>query len=219
MNLYLEVKQEFEKRKDIINAKKMKAYMRNLFDFYGLATVNRRNVYNKYLKIERNNSFIDWTIIDKCFLDPYREMQYFGMDYLLSKQKYLTYDDVLSIRKYIKVKSWWDSIDVFDRIVGDVGLKDRRIDKLMVLWSKDDDFWIRRIAIDHQLNRKEKTNPLLLEEILVNNFGSEEFFINKAIGWALRDYSKTNPVFVRTFIKKHSSKMSKLSVREASKYI
>ena len=70
----------------------------------------------------------------------------------------------------------------------------------MLRWSKDQDFWLRRIAIDHQLGRKEKTNTKLLEKIIVNNFGSKEFFINKAIGWALRDYSKTNPKWVENFI-------------------
>ena len=69
----------------------------------------------------------------------------------------------------------------------------------MLDWSKDDDFWIRRIAIDHQLCRREKTNTELLEKIIVNNFGSNEFFINKTIGWALRDYSKTNPLWVKEF--------------------
>ena len=89
----------------------------------------------------------------------------------------------------------------------------------MLEWSKDKDFWIRRIAIDHQLGRKEKTNTELLEKIIINNFGSDEFFINKAIGWALRDYSKTNPEWVKDFINKYKSKMDKLSIKEASKYI
>ena len=93
------------------------------------------------------------------------------------------------------------------------------VDDLMLEWSCDNDFWVRRIAIDHQLCRKDKTNTILLEKILVNNFGSDEFFINKAIGWALRDYSKTNPEWVREFINKYKDKMSSLSVREASKYI
>ena len=89
----------------------------------------------------------------------------------------------------------------------------------MLKWSKDEDFWIRRLAIDHQLCRKEKTNIELLEQIIVNNFGSDEFFINKAIGWSLRDYSKTNPDWVRNFISKYKDKMDKLSIKEASKYI
>jgi len=89
----------------------------------------------------------------------------------------------------------------------------------MLKWSKDEDFWIRRIAITHQISRKEKTNVELLEEILVNNFGSSEFFINKAIGWSLREYSKTNTDWVRNFIKIHENEMDKLSIREASKYL
>lgn len=66
---------------------------------------------------------------------------------------------------------------------------------------------------------KERTNTELLEKILVNNFGSSEFFINKAIGWSLRDYSKTNQDWVRNFVETHKDKMDKLSIREASKYL
>lgn len=86
-------------------------------------------------------------------------------------------------------------------------------------WSLDDDFWLRRIAIDHQLLQKEKTDTELLEQILINNLNQTEFFINKAIGWSLRDYSKTNPEWVRVFLTKYSSQMAGLSIREASKYI
>lgn len=89
----------------------------------------------------------------------------------------------------------------------------------MLRWSKDQDFWLRRIAIDHQLGRKEKTNTKLLEKIIVNNFGSKEFFINKAIGWALRDYFKTNPKWVENFINTYQNQMNHLSIKKASKYL
>ena len=133
--------------------------------------------------------------------------------------KYLTYEDIFKIKKYLKSKQWWDTIDFLDKVIGKIGLRDNRVDDLMLKWSKDEDFWIRRLAIDHQLCRKEKTNIELLEQIIVNNFGSDEFFINKAIGWSLRDYSKTNPDWVRNFISKYKDKMDKLSIKEASKYI
>lgn len=71
----------------------------------------------------------------------------------------------------------------------------------MLKWSKDEDFLVRRIAIDHQLCRKEKTNTKLFESILVNNFSSDEFFINKAIGWSLRDYSKANSELLKSLLK------------------
>lgn len=76
----------------------------------------------------------------------------------------------------------------------------------MLEWSKEEDFWVRRIAIDHQLCRKEKTNTKLLEAILVNNFGSNEFLINKAIGWSLRDYSKANSELIKEFVEKRKEK-------------
>ena len=134
-------------------------------------------------------------------------------------KQYLVYEDIEHIQKYIQIKQWWDTIDLFDRIIGEIGLKDCRVNDLMLQWSQDKDFWVRRIAIDHQLCRKEKTNTELLEKIIVNNLGSHEFFINKAIGWALRDYSKTNPQWVKHFIEKYHDQMHCLSIKEGSKYI
>lgn len=219
MDKYTKIKQLFEQNRDEENAVKMSKYMRDLFKFYGLATPLRKSFYKDLLKEEKASKVVDWNFLDKCYEDDYREFQYLVMDYLVTMQKYLTYDDVTKISKYIKSKQWWDTIDGLDRIVGNIAFKDERINDLMLKWSKDEDFWIRRIAIDHQLCRKEKTNTELLETIIVNNFGSNEFFINKAIGWSLRDYSKTNPEWVRNFVKKHKDEMDKLSIKEASKYI
>ena len=219
MDMYSEIKAQFEESRDEENAVKMAAYMRNLFPFYGLPTPKRKTVYKDFLKSERKRKIVDWNFLDKCYEDEYREFQYLVMDYLISMQKFLTYDDVPKIKKYIKSKQWWDTIDGFDRIVGNLAFVDDRINDLMLDWSTDEDFWIRRIAIDHQLHRKDKTNTELLEKILVNNLGSSEFFINKAIGWSLRDYSKTNPEWVKNFVELHKDKMDKLSVREASKYL
>lgn len=78
----------------------------------------------------------------------------------------------------------------------------------MLELSKDEDFWVRRIEIDHPLCRKQKTNTKLLEAILVNNFGSNEFFINQAIGWSLRDYSKANSELVKEFVEKCREKLT-----------
>ncbi len=194
MDKYLEIKKLFEQNEDKENALAMAKYMRNLFEFYGLATPKRKKLYKDFLKEEKKNKKVDWDFLDKCYLDSHREFQYLVSDYLITMNNYLTYDDIPKIKKYVKIKQWWDTIDFLDRIIGEIGLKDNRVDDLMLEWSCDNDFWVRRIAIDHQLCRKEKTNTELLEKILVNNFGSDEFFINKAIGWALRDYSKTNPL-------------------------
>ncbi len=219
MNKYLEIKKIFEENRNNEKAIQEAKYMKNKFKFYGIQTPLRRKLYKDLLKSEKKSGEIDWKFLDKCYKDEYREFQYLVIDYLISMKDLLVYDDIFKILKYIKVKQWWDSIDGFDRIVGDIGLLDNRVDDLMLEWSKDEDFWLRRIAIDHQLIRREKTNTELLEKIIVNNLGSNEFFINKAIGWSLRDYSKTNPEWVRNFIEKYKDKMSKLSIREGSKYL
>ena len=219
MDKYSKIKQLFEQNRDEENAIKMSKYMRDLFKFYGIPTPIRKSLYKDLLKEEKAKKTIDWNFLDKCYEDDYREFQYLALDYIANMQKFLTYDDVPKLYKYIKAKQWWDTIDRFDRIVGNIAFKDGRINDLMLKWSKDEDFWLRRIAIDHQLGRKDKTNTKLLEQILINNFGSDEFFINKAIGWSLRDYSKTNPDWVKDFLSKYENKMDKVSLKEAYKYI
>ncbi len=219
MDKYLEAKGLLEENADTENAFYMAKYMKNKFCFYGVKTPFRKKLFREFLKREKRTGKIDWEFIDKCYEDRHREFQYLAIDYLVEMKKVLCYDDVFKILTYIKSKQWWDTIDRFDRLIGDIGLVDSRIDTLMIVWSKDDDIWLRRLAIDHQLLRKEKTNTCLLEEILLNNLESDEFFINKAIGWSLRDYSKTNPDWVREFIDKNRERMCKLSVREASKYL
>ncbi|MDP4178461.1 MAG: DNA alkylation repair protein [Bacillota bacterium] len=219
MDKYIQIKKLFEENKNEENAVKMAAYMRNLFSYYGLPTPKRKDVYKQFIKADKNNKKIDWNFLNECWNDDHREFQYLVIDYLDAMQKFLTYDDVFKIKVYVKSKQWWDTIDGLDRILGNIAFVDERINNLMLEWSKDDDFWVRRIAIDHQLCRKDKTNTELLEQILVNNFGSKEFFINKSIGWSLRDYSKTNPEWVRCFVDKYKDCMDKLSIKEASKYI
>ena len=219
MDKYLAIKRIFEENRNDENAIAMSKYMRDMFKYYGIATPLRKKLSKELLKKEKKSEIIDWNLLDQCYEDEYRELQYFVVDYLVMNQNKLTYDDVAKIKKYIKMKQWWDTIDAIDNIIGNIAFTDERINDLMLEWSTDDDFWIRRIAIDHQLSRKEKTNKDLLEKIVTNNFGSTEFFINKAIGWSLREYSKTDPNWVRDFINKHKDKMDKLSIKEASKYI
>lgn len=219
MDKYTEVRKRFEENADPENAVKMAKYMRNRFIFYGIPTPKRKKLYRDFLKEEKRNKIIDWGFLDQCYEDEHREFQYLVADYLSALNSLLTFEDIPAIRKYIDRKQWWDTIDSLDQVIGKIGLRDERVDALMLEWSTDEDFWVRRIAIDHQLLRKDKTNTVLLEKIIVNNFGSDEFFINKAIGWSLRDYSKTDPEWVRDFIERYRNRMDKLSIREAGKYI
>ena len=209
---------EFEKLKNEKKAIEMSAYMKNQFAFLGIQANPRKEIENKIFKFVSKED-LDFKFTDKCYKNKYREFQYASVDYLNFKKKYLNMSHIEILKNYILTKSWWDTIDHLDKIVGDIALRDERVNEILLNWSLDDNIWLRRVAIDHQILRKEKTNAELLEKIIINNFNQKEFFINKAIGWSLRDYSKTNPKWVRDFIKRHKNSMSNLSIREASKYI
>ena len=209
---------EFKKLKNDKKAIEMSAYMKNQFAFLGIFASQRKEIENKIFKsVAKEN--IDFKFTDKCYKNKYREFQYASVDYLNFKKEYLNISHIEILKNYILTKSWWDTIDHLDKIVGDIALRDKKVNKILLNWSLDENIWIRRVAIDHQILRKEKTNIELLEQIIINNFNQKEFFINKAIGWSLRDYSKTNPKWVRDFIKRHKNSMNNLSIREASKYI
>lgn len=197
----------------------MEKYMRNKFRFLGIKTPERRKLAKKLFKNIDKNTEIDWNFVFKCWENDFREMQYLALDYIKILQKTLLPKDISNLKKLIVSKSWWDTIDNIDLIIGQMALEFEEIDEILLEWSINENIWLRRIAIDHQLLRKENTKTEVLEKILTNNFWSDEFFINKAIGWALRDFSKTNPVWVKNFLEKHSSKMSSLSIKEASKYL
>ncbi|RSJ77288.1 DNA alkylation repair enzyme [Streptococcus cristatus] len=196
----------------------MKAYMKNKFEFLGIKTPARRKLAKIFFK-QQTDSVIDWVFINGAWNNPYRELQYAALDYLEICKKLLTPTDLPHLKKLAQTKSWWDTIDFLDRLVGSIIARFPETKEIILSWSCDKDFWLRRLAIDHQLLRKEETDTELLEKILVNNLGQTEFFINKAIGWALRDYSKTNPDWVRDFIERHQAEMAALSIREGSKYL
>ncbi|NBK99741.1 MAG: DNA alkylation repair protein, partial [Erysipelotrichia bacterium] len=112
-----------------------------------------------------------------------------------------------------------DISDCLDNVIGAIVLCNHNVDSLMLAWSENENMWLRRVAIHYQLNRKENTNTELLANIIIHNLGSNQFFINKAIGTSLREYSKTNPEWVKNFITKYRHNMHKLSIKEASRYI
>lgn len=196
----------------------MKAYMKNKFEFLGVKTPARRKLAKTFFK-QQTDSVIDWNFINEAWNNPYRELQYASLDYLESRKKLLIPSDLSHLKKLAQTKSWWDTIDFLDRLVGSIIARFPETKEIILAWSRDEDIWLRRLAIDHQLFRKEETDTELLEKILVNNLDQTEFFINKAIGWALRDYSKTNPDWVREFIERHQIEMAGLSIREGSKYL
>jgi len=217
---YQAVKKAYADAANEENAQAMSKYMRNLFPFYGLKMPMRRELSRPFLTGVTKEE-IAWDLVDLCFEDDYREMQYFALDYLKRVEKQLTFSDLPKIKQLAETKSWWDSVDSLVKLVGQVFVRDEenkeKTAALMLAWAQDPDFWVRRTAIEFQLGLKEATDPELLGKIIDLNLGSREFFINKAIGWALRDYSKTKPAWVRSYMA--SRELSPLSRREGSKYI
>ena len=162
---------------------------------------------------------VDWTFVFKCWEQPEREYQYLAVDYSTKLKARLTQENIPDLQRLITTKSWWDTVDGLNVIVGDIASRFSRVNDTLLKWSVDENIWLRRVAIDHQLARKDKTDTALLSKIILNNLGQSEFFINKAIGWSLREYGKVNPDWAREFIGRHKDRMSPLSVREGSKYL
>jgi len=208
----------FEENRNTEKAIKMSAYMRDKFPYLGIQTPKRKELSKSFLKVAKTEKQTDWAFVRACWEKSEREFQYLAIDYLNAVRYTLTPADIPSIREIAIEKSWWDTIDGLDMIIGYIALKFPEMNNIMLAWSVDKNIWLRRIAIDHQLLRKEKTDTTLLETIIKNNFGQTEFFINKAIGWSLRDFSKTNPKWVKDFIDKYHDHLTPLSIREASKY-
>ena len=210
---------DLEENHNELLAESMSKYMQDKFRFLGVRGATRTKIYKKYFPDARKTKTIDWDFVENCWNKEEREFQYVVVYYLKAMQKFLKREDISRLKYLIVTKSWWDTIDLLAKVVGSLIVRIEGYDQIMLEWSKDSNIWLRRVAILYQLSLKDKVDKQVLDKILVNNLGDSEFFINKAIGWALRDYSKYNPEWVREFIKKNKENMANLSIREASKYI
>lgn len=210
---------DFEENRNELLAESMSKYMQDKFRFLGVRGATRTEIYKKYFPDARKTKTIDWDFVENCWNKEEREFQYVVVYYLKAMQKFLKREDISKLKYLIVTKSWWDTVDLLAKVIGSLVIRIEGYDKIMLEWSKDSNIWLRRVAILYQLSLKDKVDEIILDKVLVNNLSDSEFFINKAIGWALRDYSKYNPEWVREFIKKNKDNMANLSIREASKYI
>ena len=208
-----------EENRNELLAVSMERYMQDKFRFLGVRGATRTEIYKKYFPEARKSKVIDWNFIETCWNKEEREFQYVVVYYLKAMQKFLNREDISKLKYLIVTKSWWDTVDLLAKVVGSLVIRIEGYNKTMLEWSKDSNIWLRRVAILYQLSFKEKVDEKVLDEILENNLGDNEFFINKAVGWALRDYSKFNPEWVTKFIEKNRENMANLSLREASKYL
>ncbi len=199
-------------------AEKMAAYMQKLFPFAGIPKPKLKELIRPFLQ-QTAKLPLDWQLVFDLWETPEREAQYIALEYLQKHRRQIVPEDLEKLQQLITQKSWWETVDTLDAFVGELVLQDTSLKQVLLRWAEDENIWLRRVAIDFQQEYKEKTDALLLGQIIEKNLGSNEFFINKAIGWSLRDYSKEDPRWVAAFVEQHKARMAPLSVKEATKLI
>jgi 3-methyladenine DNA glycosylase AlkD len=199
-------------------AEPMAAYMKNLFPYLGLQKPERAELSREFLKMKKAERGVDHGFIERCFALPEREFSYLALHYLDTMKKRLTPEDIPFIERLAQTRPWWDTVDAIAVIAGDVLRRFPEVrEETASRWMAHESLWLRRISLIFQLKYKSETDIALLERAILANSDTAEFFLNKAVGWALREYSKTDADWVRAFIA--SRRLHPLSVREGSKYI
>ncbi|MBD0725039.1 hypothetical protein B6A10_07600 [Flavobacterium sp. L1I52] len=211
----------FQQKANPENAFPMAKYMKNHFVFYGIKTTERRLKFQEIWKANKTEvSKNARTIALELYTKEPRELHYCAIEMLTKelKGKYKK-EDIQLIENLIITHSWWDSVDTISKyILGQYLIEfPEMIPKVILKFSNSENMWLNRSAILFQLGYKEKTDFELLQSIGVQHQNSKEFFIQKALGWALREYAKTNPEAVFDFVSK--SNLKPLSKKEAIKNI
>ncbi len=211
------ISEDFQKASNAALAIPMANYLKNNFTFFGIKTEQRRTIfktnYEQYkLEIKSNFREIAWELFQK----KEREFHHCAIDLLMKEfKKNYRLEDIQFIEKLITTHSWWDSVDTLAKYQLGGYLKQfpQETDKVIARFSSASNLWLNRSAILFQLSYKENTNFDILKSECENHKHSNEFFIQKAIGWALRDYSRFNPTGVKAFVL--SAQLKPLSTREA----
>ncbi len=215
------INQILEDNQIVENQAPMAAYQKNQFKFWGIKSVRRRELTKDILKEAKlktkESGEIDWQMVNSLWQMDARENQYVAADYLNAVDNYLTVKDLEKLEILITTKSWWDSVDVLVKRVGNIMHHDPKAKELIYCWGQSENIWLKRTAIICQLGLKKVTDLEVLSEMIEMNLASQEFFVNKAIGWALREYAKTDPDWVQQFVVEHQKVLHPLSIREALK--
>ena len=210
----------FEQNANPVQAGPMKKYMRDQFEYLGIKTPQNAALQKEF--------FAEYGLPPLSELDrilrelwslPPREFQYVAVGLLGKFNKQIPANFIKTIEYMLTTKSWWDTVDTIAG--GTVGVHFQEFpeirEKYLAKWRASEDFWLRRTAILFQLNYKKETDFDLLCKIIRENLDSKEFFINKAIGWSLRQYARIDPKAVKRFVK--STPLHPLSRREAMKHL
>jgi 3-methyladenine DNA glycosylase AlkD len=220
MNIHL-LRSNYVPHADQANADAQSAYMQHKFIFFGIKKPQRDLIEKELIKfypIKSEQELI--TIVQMLWDQPERELQYTALTFLQKYKKYYTPALLHHLKQWITVKSWWDTVDALAvHTAGALITHYPELNYIMDEWICDANMWLRRTALLHQLKYKQATNQERLFDYCKKTIHEKEFFIRKAIGWVLREYSKTNPQAVKEFIQTHEHTLSGLSKREGSKYL
>jgi 3-methyladenine DNA glycosylase AlkD len=194
-------------------------YLRPQFEFFGLKApewmVLAKSIHREH-GVFTGPELVEFTRI--CFADDHREMHYFALETVQKAMKKQPEDFINLLETLICTKSWWDSVDWLAKLVGmHFKLYPHLIKPVTGRWMDSGHMWLQRVSMIFQLTYKDKTDPDLMFEYIRRLAGSKEFFIQKGAGWALRQYSKTNPEAVQAFIE--STVLAPLTKREGMKTI
>ena len=210
----------FREHQDLAKSVSAKSYLRNQFEFFGIPAPMRRILSKKYIKDQGIPAYAELhPLVLELFALPERELQYFGMELLAAAKKRWQEDSIQLMETLILTKSWWDTVDFIAPVLAGNYFKiyPLHIKEITGRWNRSANFWLQRSSLLFQLKYKKETSRELLQEYILSLASSKEFFIQKAVGWVLREYAKTNPAWVMHFVANH--KLATLSTREAIRRI
>jgi 3-methyladenine DNA glycosylase AlkD len=194
------------------------AYMKSAMPFLGVRVPEARLVARRAAAGITDAASLRATALELWETAAYREERYAAMALVALRPLRGDPEVVAVVEHMVRTGRWWDFTDELAHRLAD--LHDVRADETAALaraWARDDDMWVRRIAILSQLGRGIRLDPLVLSDTIEPNRDDTEFFIRKAIGWALREYGRVEPEWVRTYVDRHP--LSPLSRREAIKHL
>ncbi|WP_406256705.1 DNA alkylation repair protein [Streptomyces nigra] len=199
----------------------MRAYMKDVAPFLGIPSPERRALSRSVLQGTPRPDERDCTAVAlRCRRLPEREYQYFAVDLLRRHVRRLSSGFLPVARHLVTTVPWWDTVDALAaHVVGGLVAADPALTADMDAWIEDDDLWVVRTALLHQLRYGERTDAGRLFAYCLRQSGHPDFFVRKAIGWCLREYAKTDPDAVRDFMEREGGRFAPLSVREALKNI
>jgi 3-methyladenine DNA glycosylase AlkD len=200
----------------------MAAYMKTDMPFHGVQKAGRTPILRQLKRqfVPINRAEYEQAVL-ALWAMSHREEKYLAIDYARAFKEFVVVGSMPLYRQMIVDGAWWDLVDgVAGWLVGGAMSAERHeCEPIVREWIGDPDMWLRRTSIICQLGHKADTDTVLLDDACSSNVAETEFFIRKAIGWALREYAKTDPDWVRAYVEVHKEELSGLSYREATKHL